>query len=163
MCAPLNKRTTMRCPYCLNEDTKVVDSRESGEADAVRRRRECLKCEKRFTTYENVESVQISVIKKDGSLESFERAKILHGMLRACEKRSIPRERIERAVTEIESQLRQSNKNEVPSRRIGQFVMEQLQQIDEVAYVRYASVYRSFKDARQFTEEIERLRKVAKV
>ena len=153
----------MRCPYCLNEDTKVVDSRESGEADAVRRRRECLKCEKRFTTYENVESVQISVIKKDGSLESFERAKILHGMLRACEKRSIPRERIERAVTEIESQLRQSNKNEVPSRRIGQFVMEQLQQIDEVAYVRYASVYRSFKDARQFTEEIERLRKVAKV
>ena len=153
----------MRCPYCLHADTKVVDSRPSTEEDAVRRRRECEKCEKRFTTYENIESVHISVIKKDGSRESFDRSKVLHGMLRACEKRSIPRERIERAVTEVECILRQADKPEIPSRRIGLLVMEQLQGIDEVAYVRYASVYRSFKDASQFTQEIERLRKAEKL
>ena len=153
----------MRCPYCLHLDTNVIDSRASTENDAVRRRRECDKCTKRFTTYEHVESVHMTVLKKDGNMESFERNKVLHGMLRACEKRAIPRERIERAVTEIESILRQNDKTVIPSKRIGQLVMDQLQEIDEVAYVRYASVYRSFKDARQFTQEIERLRKAAKV
>jgi len=153
----------MRCPYCLNLDTRVVDSRASSESEAVRRRRECEKCDKRFTTYEQIESVRMTVIKKDGSREDFIREKVLHGMLRACEKRPIPRERVERAVSEVESILRQSNKQEIPSKRIGQLVMEQLQQIDGVAYVRFASVYRSFKDASQFTQEIERLRKIAKV
>ena len=147
----------------MHLDTRVVDSRASVESEAVRRRRECEKCEKRFTTYETLESPDITVIKKDSSREAFDRNKVLHGMLKACEKRAIPRERIERAVTEIESILRQSNKNEIPSRRIGQLAMEQLQAIDDVAYVRYASVYRSFKDARQFTQEIERLQKIAKV
>jgi transcriptional repressor NrdR len=153
----------MQCPYCLNLDTKVVDSRTSPESGAVRRRRECEKCAKRFTTYEQLESVDIVVMKKDGRREPFSREKVMKGMLRACEKRPIPRERIERAVAEIESALRQSNKSEIPSKRIGQLVMDQLQQIDEVAYVRFASVYRRFKDPKEFTEEIERLRKAAKV
>jgi transcriptional repressor NrdR len=150
----------MQCPYCLNLDTKVVDSRPNADTQSVRRRRECEKCDKRFTTYEQLESVDIIISKKDGRREPFSREK---GMMRACEKRPIPRERIERAVAEIESTLRQSKKPEIPSKRIGQLVMDQLQQIDEVAYVRFASVYRSFKDAKQFTEEIERLRKAAKI
>ena len=150
----------MRCPYCLKDDTSVIDSRQS--ADSVRRRRVCERCKKRFTTYEQVEAVHITVVKRDGSRESFDRAKILKGMLRACEKRPIPRERIERAVSEIESELRQLSKNELPSKKIGQLVMDQLKGIDDVAYVRFASVYRSFKDASQFTEEIQRLKKVTK-
>ena len=149
----------MRCPFCLNDDTQVIDSRASANEDSVRRRRECEKCGKRFTTYENVESVHISVIKRDGRRESFDRNKILSGVLRACEKRPIARERIERLINEIESGIRQSNKAEVPSRHIGNLIMKALQQLDEVAYVRYASVYRSFKDAQEFMTEIERLRR----
>ena len=151
----------MRCPYCLKDETSVIDSRQS--ADSVRRRRVCERCRKRFTTYEQVEAVHITVLKRDGSRESFDRNKVLKGMLRACEKRPIPRERIERAVSEVESSLRQLSKNEIPSKKIGQLVMDQLQKIDYVAYVRFASVYRSFKDASQFMEEIQRLKKTAKV
>ncbi len=150
----------MRCPYCLKDDTSVIDSRQS--ADSVRRRRVCERCKKRFTTYEQVEAVHITITKRDGSRESFDRTKILKGMLRACEKRPISRERIERAVSEIESELRQMSKNEIPSRKIGQLVMDQLKGIDDVAYVRFASVYRSFKDTSQFMDEIQRLKKVTK-
>lgn len=155
----------MRCPFCLHPETCVVDSRVSGDdrSETVRRRRECVKCDKRFTTYEQVESVDIMVIKKDGRREPFARENVRKGMMRACEKRPIAQDRIERAVAEIESELRKSNRTEVPSKRIGQLVMDKLQDIDEVAYVRFASVYRSFREARQFTEEIIRLRKAAKI
>jgi transcriptional repressor NrdR len=145
----------MRCPYCTSGDMKVIDTREAGDTDVTRRRRECLKCHKRFTTYERVEGVELIVVKKDKSREQFDRQKLMRGILRACEKRPIKQEKIEKMVDEIETDLRSREKTEIPSKIIGEIIMEKLRKLDEVAYVRFASVYRRFKDAKQFMKEIE--------
>lgn len=146
----------MRCPYCLHEETKVIDSRES--ADAIRRRRECLKCARRFTTYERVELTGISVIKKDGRRETFDRDKILAGLLKACEKRPIARETIERTADEISLALMHMESKEVPSSEIGRLVMDRLKVLDNVAYIRFASVYRAFEDIASFEAELAELK-----
>ncbi len=147
----------MRCPYCAYSESKVIDSRPTDESNSIRRRRECLSCGKRFTTYETVESLPLVVVKKDGSRQSFDRNKILNGLLRACEKRPVSLETLEKAVTDIEQQLLNSMEREIPSEHIGELVMEQLKHIDQVAYVRFASVYRQFKDIDSFMEELNRL------
>ena len=151
----------MHCPYCQHKDTGVLDSRLTSTNDAIRRRRECAACTKRFTTYERMEMLDLSIVKKDGRRESFDRNKLLKGILRACEKRPVKRERIERAVDEIESQLRQLDRTEIPSRVVGGMVTEKLRSLDEVAYVRFASVYRRFTDASQFAEEVAKLKNTA--
>jgi transcriptional repressor NrdR len=151
----------MHCPYCRHTETSVLDSRLASTNDAIRRRRECTSCDKRFTTYERMEVLDLSIVKKDGRRESFERAKLLKGMQRACEKRPVKRERIERAVDEIELQLKQMDRTEIPSRVVGELVSEKLKGIDEVAYVRFASVYRRFTDASQFAEEVAKLKNPA--
>lgn len=145
----------MRCPYCTSLDNKVVDSRMGKEGEAIRRRRECLKCGGRFTTYERVEEVLPSVIKKDGRREPFDRSKILSGLKKACEKRPISMEVLERSADEIEKALQEKGLKEVPSTVIGEEVMERLHRLDEVAYVRFASVYRSFKDINEFMSELK--------
>ena len=147
----------MKCPYCSCEDSKVIDSRPTDEGERIRRRRECTKCGKRFTTYEIIETVPLIVVKKDGSRESFDRVKLFNGLLRACEKRPVPVETIEKAVTDIETQLQNSLEKEVPSEKIGELAMEKLKDIDEVAYVRFASVYRQFKDVSTFIDEVSKL------
>jgi len=145
----------MRCPYCSSIDNKVVDSRMGKEGDSIRRRRECLKCEGRFTTYERVEEVLPSVIKKDGRREPFDRLKILNGLKKACEKRPISTEMLEKTVEEIEKSLQEKGLKEIPSTVIGEEVMERLHKLDEVAYVRFASVYRSFRDINEFMSELK--------
>lgn len=145
----------MRCPYCSSIDNKVVDSRMGKEGDSIRRRRECLQCEGRFTTYERVEEVLPSVIKKDGRREPYDRMKILHGLKKACEKRPISVEVLERTVDEIEKALQEKGLKEIPSTVIGEEVMERLHRLDEIAYVRFASVYRSFKDINEFMHELK--------
>ena len=145
----------MRCPYCSSIDNKVVDSRLGKEGESIRRRRECLKCEGRFTTYERVEEVLPSVIKKDGRREPFDRLKILNGLKKACEKRPISMEMLERTVEEIEKSLQEKGLKELPSTMIGEEVMERLHKLDEVAYVRFASVYRSFRDINEFMSELK--------
>lgn len=147
----------MKCPYCGCEDSKVIDSRPTDEGERIRRRRECTKCGKRFTTYEIIETVPLIVVKKDGTRESFDRVKLFNGLLRACEKRPVPVETIEKAVTDIESSLQNSLEKEVTSGKIGELAMEKLKDIDEVAYVRFASVYRQFKDINTFLEELNKL------
>lgn len=147
----------MRCPYCTHPESKVVDSRPSDEGASIRRRRECLECHKRFTTYETIESLPLVIIKKDGSRQSFDRSKILTSMLKACEKRSVPVAVLEQIATEIEQTLQNEMNREIPSSRVGQLVMEKLKGVDEVAYVRFASVYRQFKDINTFMEELTRL------
>ncbi len=147
----------MKCPYCSCEDSKVIDSRPTDEGERIRRRRECTKCGKRFTTYEIIETVPLIVVKKDGTRESFDRVKLFNGLLRACEKRPVPVETIEGAVTDIETQLQNSLEKEVTSQRIGELAMEKLRDIDEVAYVRFASVYRQFKDVSTFVDEVTKL------
>lgn len=147
----------MRCPYCSHEESKVIDSRPTDEGERIRRRRECLKCLKRFTTYEIIESLPIIVIKKDKSRETFNREKLIGGMLRACEKRPVSIIDIETAVDDIESLLQNSLDREVTSTRIGELVMEKLKGLDEVAYVRFASVYRQFKDISTFMDELNKL------
>ena len=147
----------MKCPYCGYQESKVVDSRHSDEGNSIRRRRECLSCQKRFTTYETVESLPINVVKKDNSREPFDREKILRGMVRACEKRPVSMADIESAVSEIEQIVQNSLEREVESRHIGELVMERLKQLDEVAYVRFASVYRQFKDINSFMQELTRI------
>lgn len=144
----------MKCPYCGNQDDKVVDSRSTAEESAVRRRRECLSCGKRFTTYEYVEDIGIIVVKKDGRRESFDRKKILTGIMRACEKRPVSIEKMEEIITSVERSLQKKGEREVPSTLIGQYVMDKLKQLDDVAYVRFASVYRQFKDVGQFMQEL---------
>ena len=144
----------MKCPFCGFEESKVIDSRPTDEGERIRRRRECLECGKRFTTYEIIESLPIIVIKKDKSRESFNRDKLMTGLLRACEKRPVSMETIERAVSEIESTLQNSLDREVTSVHVGELVMEQLKEIDQVAYVRFASVYKQFKDVNAFMEEL---------
>jgi len=147
----------MRCPFCGYEESKVVDSRSTDEGNRIRRRRECLQCEKRFTTYEIIEQVPIVVVKKDKSREVFDRQKLLNGLLRACEKRPVSLETLEKAVDAIEQQLQNSLDKEVTSDLIGEYAMEQLMKIDHVAYVRFASVYRQFKDIASFHEAINKL------
>ena len=147
----------MKCPYCFHHDTRVLESRPTDEGAAVRRRRECLACNHRFTTYERIEAPPLMVVKKDGTREAFDRNKILQGMITACEKRPVPIATLERAVNEIEETLRNSLEHEVSSRTIGELVMDALRTIDQVAYVRFASVYREFRDVSQFLSELESL------
>jgi len=147
----------LKCPFCGFLDSRVLESRPTDEDTAIRRRRECPRCGRRFTTYERVEETPLVVIKKDGSREMFSRQKILSGMLRACEKRPIPLETLEDAAFDIERALRESGKGEVTSKEIGEMVMAKLRAIDDVAYVRFASVYREFTDLMGFREELERI------
>lgn len=147
----------MKCPFCSYEESKVIDSRPTDEGERIRRRRECIKCGKRFTTYEIIESVPIVIVKKDKSREVFDRNKLINGMLRACEKREVSIETIEKAVSEIEAVLQNSLDREITSMHIGELVMEKLKEIDEVAYVRFASVYREFKDTNSFMDELAKL------
>lgn len=147
----------MKCPFCGYEESKVIDSRPTDEGERIRRRRECLKCSKRFTTYELIESLPIIVIKKDGSREVFDRQKLMTGMLRACEKRPVSIETLDHIIDNIETVIQNNLDREVNSDKIGQLVMEQLKDIDEVAYVRFASVYRQFKDINTFMDELNKL------
>ena len=147
----------MRCPYCGFRESKVVDSRPADEGSSIRRRRECLSCEKRFTTYETVESLPMVVIKKDGSRQSFDRNKILRGMIRACEKRPVSLGALETIADEIEQDLQNSMEREIRTEVIGEQVMTRLKKVDEVAYVRFASVYRQFKDIDTFMTELNKL------
>ncbi|AUS96563.1 transcriptional regulator NrdR [Clostridium thermosuccinogenes] len=149
----------MKCPYCGYEDDKVIDSRPTDEGTAIRRRRECSKCLKRFTTYEKVENLPIMVIKKDKTRQAFDRNKLLNGIMRACEKRPVSSEDLERLVDEIESQAYNSLQREITSQAIGEMVMAKLKDLDEVAYVRFASVYRQFKDVNTFMDELKKLLK----
>jgi len=145
----------MRCPYCGCKEDKVVDSRATQEEAAIRRRRECLGCGKRFTTYEYVEEVSLMVVKKDGRRESFDRKKILSGIIKACEKRPVSIEKMEEVVAQVERAIQKKYEREVPAEKIGEIVIEKLKSLDDVAYVRFASVYRQFKDVGQFMEELE--------
>lgn len=147
----------MRCPFCENPDTRVIDSRPTEEGHAIRRRRECDGCSKRFTTYEKVEEMIFMVIKKDGSREAFDRNKVMSGIIKACEKRPVPIADIEKIVDDIERGLNNMMEKEVESKLIGEVIMEHLKELDEVAYVRFASVYRQFKDVNTFVAEIEKL------
>lgn len=147
----------MLCLKCGCEESKVVDSRNVVETNAIRRRRECLNCKNRFTTYEKIEYTPIMVIKKNGAREEFDRDKIVNGMLRACEKRPVSREDIEKAVNEIELELTSTVNKEIDSRKIGEMVIEKLRNLDEIAYVRFASVYRQFKDINEFKQELNKL------
>jgi transcriptional repressor NrdR len=144
----------MKCPYCGYKEDKVVDSRATQDESAVRRRRECLKCGKRFTTYEYIEEVSLMVIKKDGRREAFDRKKVLAGIMKACEKRPVSLEKMEEIATGVERAIQKRTDREVASSKIGELIMEKLKHIDEVAYVRFASVYRQFKDVGQFMEEL---------
>lgn len=149
----------MKCPFCEFEESKVIDSRPTDEGEAIRRRRECLNCAKRFTTYEKIETIPLMVIKKDGSRQMFDREKLLNGIIRACEKRPVATSDMERIVNEIETATQNLLEREISSQKIGEMVMERLPAIDEVAYVRFASVYRQFKDINTFVEEVNRLLK----
>ena len=147
----------MKCPFCGHPESKVIDSRPADENASIRRRRECLACGKRFTTYETVESLSIVVIKKDGSRQSFDRQKVLRGMIRACEKRPVSLAELERIADEIEQELQNSMEREIRTADIGEKVMERLRSVDQVAYVRFASVYRQFKDIDTFMAELNKL------
>ncbi|MFC1668036.1 transcriptional regulator NrdR [Chlamydiota bacterium] len=149
----------MKCPYCLYMEDKVVDSRVSQDGYVIRRRRECVKCNKRFTTYEKVEEIPLKVVKKDDSRQDYDRKKLLNGILKACEKRPVSIEQIEKIVDSIEREIDQNYENEVLTKFIGELVMRQLHILDEVAYVRFASVYRQFKDINEFVDEIKHLLK----
>jgi transcriptional repressor NrdR len=147
----------MRCPFCEYNGTRVLDSRPFNNNRSIRRRRECEKCERRFTTFEVVEETPLLIIKKDGTREEFSREKVLRGLVRACEKRPVSLEVLEHVVNEIEKELRSSGLSEIPSKDVGEKVMERLYHVDEVAYVRFASVYRQFKDINVFMRELEEL------
>ncbi|MFH1440098.1 MAG: transcriptional regulator NrdR [Candidatus Woesearchaeota archaeon] len=147
----------MKCPFCKSEDTKVVDKRETEDSAVTRRRRECLSCEKRFTTYERVEMSNILVIKKDGKREQFDREKVKRGIIRACEKRDVTMEDIDNIVNDVEQKLRNMETTEVKSKAIGELIMKRLRKIDKVAYIRFASVYKDFEDVDSFKEAIEKL------
>ncbi len=149
----------MKCPYCANDENKVIDSRVSKDGYAIRRRRECLSCGKRFTTYESIEEVLPMIVKKDGRRELFDRAKILSGIKKACEKRPVSIEVIETMVDKIEQTCQELQVKEIPSSVVGEQVMDALHHLDEVAYVRFASVYRQFRDVNEFLEELEDLKK----
>ena len=150
---------SMRCPYCLNTKLKVVDKRDVEELGYIRRRRECLGCSKRFTTYERIELTGFSIVKKDGRRENFDRQKLIRGISKACEKRPIPRQNIEKLVAAIEGDLRNSEQKEIPADEIGKLVMARLRELDKVAYIRFASVYREFTDISSFESELKDLKK----
>ncbi|MBR6742957.1 MAG: transcriptional regulator NrdR [Clostridia bacterium] len=147
----------MKCPYCAYEESKVIDSRPTDEGERIRRRRECLKCTRRFTTYEIIESLPIIVIKKDKTRQTFQREKILDGMIKACEKRPVSLDTLERAASDIEASIQNSMDREISSDKVGELVMDKLKEIDEVAYVRFASVYRQFRDINTFMDELNKL------
>jgi len=147
----------MKCPFCASVESKVVDSRPSEESASIRRRRECLSCGKRFTTYETVERLPMMVVKKDGSRQTFDKSKILNGMIRACEKRRVSFETLHAIADEIEQVLQNGMEQEISTSYIGELVMERLREVDEVAYVRFASVYRQFKDIGSFMSELDKL------
>ncbi len=149
----------MKCPYCEYEESKVIDSRPTEEHEAIRRRRECLNCAKRFTTYEKVESIPLMVIKKDGSRQMFDSQKLLNGIMRACEKRPVTTDEMEHVAYEIEIAAQNLMEREIKSEQLGEMVMEHLKTLDEVAYVRFASVYREFRDLNTFVEEVNKLLK----
>ncbi|MCK5007377.1 MAG: transcriptional regulator NrdR [Spirochaetia bacterium] len=149
----------MRCPFCRHPKTRVVDKRNLEERDTIRRRRECLSCKRRFSTYERIEWTGVSVIKKDGRRESFDRNKLRAGVLKACEKRPIPSEEIEKRISGIEAELYNYGSREVPARVIGELVMDRLKALDKVAYIRFASVYREFTDLKSFEKELRTLKK----
>ncbi|MDD3224022.1 MAG: transcriptional regulator NrdR [Clostridium sp.] len=147
----------MKCPYCGCEESKVIDSRSTEDSMAIRRRRECLKCSKRYTTYEKIEDIPILVIKKDSSREYFDKSKIVSGLIKACQKRPVSRQQIDNIAFEVEKKLSNDMVSEIKSETIGEIIMEKLKNVDEVAYVRFASVYRQFKDINTFMEEISNL------
>lgn len=147
----------MKCPYCYHTESKVVDSRYTEGHTCIRRRRECLECQERFTTYERLEDIPLMVVKKNGQRELFDRNKLMTGLLKACEKRPVSQKRLERLIDDIEKELRNEMRQEVKSSEIGELIMNNLKEIDEVAYVRFASVYRQFKDVNKFKQELERL------
>ncbi|MFC2149806.1 transcriptional regulator NrdR [Candidatus Auribacterota bacterium] len=147
----------MNCPYCNHPEDKVVDSRSSQDGWAIRRRRECLKCERRFTTYERIEEISLKVKKKDKRREDYDRNKILNGIMKACEKRPVSVDDIEKAVDEIEMELMKAHDNEADSDEVGELVMRKLKKLDEVAYIRFASVYRQFRDVNEFMNEVKNL------
>ena len=147
----------MKCPICSHPESKVLDSRPSNEGASIRRRRECLACQKRFTTFETIEIMSFMVVKKDKTRELFDRSKVKKGIVRACEKRPVTMEQIENAVSEIEQQLLASMRSEISSTEVGELVMDKLKDLDEVAYVRFASVYRQFKDITTFRDELNKL------
>ena len=148
----------MKCPFCLHADSKVIDSRPADDGQRIRRRRECINCQKRFTTYESVETQPLIIIKRDRSRQVFDRNKLLSGMLRACEKRPVSLETLERAIDEIESSLQNSLMREVTSAQIGEMALEKMKGIDEIAYVRFASVYHDFRDIQSFLDELNKLK-----
>ena len=147
----------MRCLFCGHMESKVIDSRSTEEGNTIRRRRECLECGKRFTTYEKIETIPMIVVKKDGTREAFDRDKVLNGILRACEKRPVTLSDIEKLIDDIESKLYNMLEREVTSERVGEMVMERLQKLDDIAYVRFASVYRQFKDINSFMDELAKI------
>jgi transcriptional repressor NrdR len=147
----------MRCPYCGSEKDKVIDSRSSKDGEAVRRRRECLRCSQRFTTYEYIENVSLTIIKQDQRREPYDRQKLMHGIVAACKKRPVSTKKIESIVDRIETRLEKLGRTEVPSSAIGRMVMTELYDLDEVAYVRFASVYRKFKDVSDFISEVKEI------
>lgn len=147
----------MKCPYCGNQESKVIDSRPAEEGATIRRRRECLACQKRFTTYEIMERLPLVVIKRDGSRQTFDKMKLLNGMIRACEKRPVPVQELETIADEIEQELQNALEREISTAEIGELVMKRLKAVDEVSYVRFASVYRQFKDINTFMEELTKL------
>ncbi|MBI2106676.1 transcriptional repressor NrdR [Candidatus Woesearchaeota archaeon] len=149
----------MKCPYCNHSETKVVDKRETDDLDVTRRRRECLKCQKRFTTYERVEGIDLVIVKKDGRREAFDKEKLKRGLLRACEKRSISIEQIDKIIDKVESELRNQDTKEINSSIVGDRVTKELKKLDQVAYIRFASVYRSFADVTDFQKELKELLK----
>lgn len=147
----------MKCPYCNFQDTKVIDSRPTEDYGAIRRRRACIKCDKRFTTYERYEDQAVIVVKKDNTREPFSRQKVLNGMIKSCEKRSVPVATLEKAADDIETHVNHLNQKEITSAYIGELVMDQLMRIDQVAYVRFASVYREFQNVKNFYDEVKNL------
>ncbi len=145
----------MKCPFCGYDDSKVLDTRPTDEGYTIRRRRECLQCQKRFTTYEKIEKSPVMVIKKDGNRQAFDREKIIRGMIKSCEKRPVSADEIEEAVNNIEKKIENSMRREITSLEVGEMVMDELKDLDEVSYVRFASVYREFKDLQSFVDELE--------
>ena len=152
----------MKCPSCGNPESKVLDSRPVNEGQSIRRRRECLSCQKRFTTFETIENIPFIVVKKDKTRESFDRNKVLNGLIKACEKRPVTMKQLETAANDIEQALQASMRSEIPSTEIGELVMDRLKELDEVAYVRFASVYRQFKDITTFRDELNKLLEATK-
>jgi transcriptional repressor NrdR len=147
----------MKCPFCAHSEDKVIDSRESKEGDAIRRRRQCLGCERRFTTYEKIDEIPYMVVKKDGRREKFERQKVLNGLIKACEKRPIPISKLAAIVDHIESRIADSPERELSTTTVGEILMDELRQLDKIAYVRFASVYRDFQDEQAFLSELQSL------